>query len=81
MARAKLLQEVSRRDEVARMEALRISVEDRIEKFERFVSLSSINPESCEADASTQLQGEQSPLSRKLKRLQQAWLALTFILP
>ena len=55
VARPKLLQDVSRSNEVACLEALRKSVEDRIEKFERFVSLGSISPESCEADASTQL--------------------------
>ena len=72
----KLLQEVIRRNEVACLEALRESLEDRIEKFERLVSLSSISPQSCEADANTQLQGEQSALPRKLQRLLQACLAL-----
>src|SRR5580704_195873 len=80
VARPKLLQEVSRRNEVARLETLRKSVDDRVEKFERFVSLRSISPESCEADATTQFIGEQSPLPRKLKRLQQACLALTCVL-
>ncbi len=80
VARSKLLQEVSRRNEVARLETLRKSVEDRAEKFERFVSLGSISPESCEADAATQFIGEQSPLPRKLKRLQQTCLALVCVL-
>jgi hypothetical protein len=80
VARPKLLQEVSRCNEVAGLEALRKSVEDRVEKFERFVSLGSISPESCEADANPQLEGEQSPLPRKLKRSQQACLALADIL-
>jgi hypothetical protein len=55
VARPKLLQEVGRRNKVARLEALRKSVEDRVEKFERFVTLGSTRPESCEADANTQL--------------------------
>ena len=55
VARPKLLQEVSGRNEVARLKALRKSVEDRVEKFERLVSLGSISPESCEANANTQL--------------------------
>jgi hypothetical protein len=50
-----LLQEVSRRNEVARPESLRKAAEDRVEKFECFFLLGSISPESCEADASTQL--------------------------
>jgi uncharacterized lipoprotein YmbA len=80
VARPKLLQEVSCRNEVACLEPLRKSVEDRVEKFERFVSLGSISPEFCEADANPQLEGEQSPLPRKPKRLQQESLALTGVL-
>jgi hypothetical protein len=41
VARPKLLQEVSRRNEVACLEALRKSVEDRVEKFERVAMLGS----------------------------------------
>jgi hypothetical protein len=48
------LQEVSRRNEVARLEALGKSVKDRVEKFERCVSLGSISPQSCEADGADQ---------------------------
>src|ERR1700682_3256956 len=55
LLRPKLLQEVSRRNEVVRLEALRKSVEDRLKKSERFVSLAPISPKSCEADANTQL--------------------------
>jgi hypothetical protein len=80
VARPKLLQEIGCRNEVARLEALRKSVEDRVEQFERFAVLGSTSPESCEADADTQLQGEQSPLLRKLKGLQQACFALACVL-
>lgn len=55
VARPKLLQEVSRHNEVACLEALGKSVEDRDEKFERFATLGSTSPESREADADTQL--------------------------
>jgi hypothetical protein len=48
-------QKLSCCNEVARLEALGKSAEDWVEKFERFVSLGSISPESCEADANTEL--------------------------
>ena len=55
VARSKLVQDLGCLDEVASLEAFGEAVEDRVEKFERFVSLGSISPESGEADASTQL--------------------------
>jgi hypothetical protein len=55
VARPELLQEASRRNKIACLEALGKLVEDRVEQFERFVSLGAISPESCEADASAQL--------------------------
>jgi hypothetical protein len=54
VARPKLLQESSRRNEVVCLESFRESVEERVEKFERFVSLGPISPEFREADANTQ---------------------------
>jgi hypothetical protein len=50
-----LLQEASRRNEVACLKAFRKSAEDRVEQFKRFAALASTSPESCEADARTQL--------------------------
>ena len=75
VTRPKLLHEGSRRNQIPCLEALRESAEDRVEKFERSVSLSPISPQSCEAHAGTQLKGQQTALARKLQGLQQAWLA------
>jgi hypothetical protein len=80
VALSELLQEVSRRNEVARLESLRKSAEDRVEKFECFVLLGSISPKSCEADTNTQLEGEQFLLPRERQRLQQACFAVTGVL-
>jgi hypothetical protein len=80
VARPKLLQETSRRDEVARSKALGKSSEDRIQEFERFGLLGSIRPESCEADGNTQLEGKESLLPRERQRLQQARVAVTGVL-
>ena len=55
VARPKLLQEDSRSNKVACLEAFGKSVEERLEKPERFASLGAIGPESCKADAGTQL--------------------------
>jgi hypothetical protein len=52
---SKLLQEAGRGNEVACLKALRKSAEDRVEKFERFTALGPTGPESCKADANTQL--------------------------
>jgi hypothetical protein len=80
VALTQLLQEVRRRNEVTRLKALGKSAEDRVEKFESFAALGSISPESCEADANTQLEGEQSLLPRERQRLQQACFAVTGVL-
>jgi hypothetical protein len=74
-----LLQKVICRNEVERLEAFRKSFEYRVEKLERFVWLGSVSPQSCEADANTQLHGEQSSLPRKLQGLQQACLAFACV--
>ena len=48
-------QELSYRHKIEGLESFRRAGEDRLEKFERFVSLVSISPEPGEAGASTQL--------------------------
>jgi hypothetical protein len=78
--RSKLRQELSCRHEIEGLESFRKAAEDRFQKFQRSVCLASISPKPHEDDTATQLEGQESPRLRYLKRLQQACETLARVL-